>query len=280
MLYDLHVHSNVSDGTSSPQSLIDEAIAIGLSGIAITDHDTTEGLQLAEDYLKTLDSLLEFIPGIELNTELDGNEVHILGYYIDYKYTPLNERLLDIREQRQQRAKNMVIKLNELGVMIDYSDVVKQAGTDLIARPHVAMAMQKAGYVTNMQDAFAQYIGRGKPAYVNRYKFTPQEAIQLIEQAGGIPILAHPGLISKKDLLPGIIGMGVVGIEVYYPEHTDEQIKDFLQLAVEHHLLISGGSDYHGLNQNESRSKLGAAGINSELISALKIYKTNKITNK
>lgn len=270
MFYDLHVHSNASDGTSTPQELIDEAASIGLAGIAITDHDTTDGLQIAKDYLQTIAIALDFVPGIEMNTELNGKEVHILGYYIDYSNERLNARLLEIREQRQLRAVNMVKKLNDLGLKIDFEDVVRQAGTDLIARPHVAMALIEAGYVENIQDAFEKYIGKGKPAYVNRYKFTPQEAVQLIQQASGIPVLAHPGLIADQSLLPAIIEMGVAGLEVYYPEHDADQIEKFLKMASEHQLLITGGSDYHGMNRNESRSHLGAAGINSDLMSKIK----------
>lgn len=275
MLYDLHVHSTASDGTSSPQEVINEAVAIGLSGIAITDHDTLDGLDIAADYLGTHKFNLDFIPGVELNTELKGNEVHILGYYInDNKH--LHERLLEIRGHRQLRARNMVLKLNELGLKIDFADVANMAGTDLIARPHVAMALIKAGYVENIQEAFAKYIGKGKPGYVSRYKFTPEEAIKLIEQAGGIPVLAHPGLIVNQNLLLEIIKMGIAGLEVYYPEHNQDQIEAFLNLAKKYNLLITGGSDYHGLNNSESRAKLGTAGINNKLMSKIKSYHENK----
>lgn len=272
MIYDLHVHSNASDGTSTPQELIDEALSIGLSGIAITDHDTSDGLQAAEDYITKHHLALDFIPGVEMNTEVEGNEVHILGYYIDYQNPRLNERLAEIREQRQLRAVNMVKKLNDLGLIINFADVIRQAGTDLIARPHVARALIEAGYCKDIQDAFTKYIGKGKPAYVNRYKFTPQEAIMLIKQAGGIPVLAHPGLIGNQDLLPGIIEMGIAGLEVFYPEHNDEQIEKYLMIAKEHHLLITGGSDYHGFNRSESRSMLGAAGIERGLVLKMKAF--------
>lgn len=270
MLYDLHVHSTASDGTLSPEELINEAVSIGLLGIAITDHDTTDGLQIADNYLHTHGIALDFIPGIELNTELGENEVHILGYYIDCNNSHLQERLLEIRGQRQQRAKSMVNKLCELGLKINYEDVINLAGTDLIARPHVAMAMVEAGYVENIKEAFTKYIGKGKSAYVNRYKFTPNEAINLIEQAGGIAVLAHPGLIADQRVIPSIIEMGIMGLEVYYPEHNEEQIEAFLNMAQDNCLIITGGSDFHGLNNSGNRSQLGAAGINSVLMSKIK----------
>lgn len=271
MIYDMHVHSNASDGTSTSQELVDEALSLGLSGIAITDHDTTDGLRAAQDYIETHHLKLDFIPGVEMNTEVEGNEVHMLGYFIDYTNARLNERLAEIREQRQLRAVNMVKKLNDLGVNINFTDVVRQAGTDLIARPHVARALIEAGYCHDIQDAFAKYIGKGKPAFVSRYKFTPEEAVLLIKQAGGIPVLAHPGLIGNQDLLHGIFETGIAGLEIYYPEHSEEQIEKYLKMAREHHLLVTGGSDYHGLNQSESRSRLGAAGIDRELMQKIKV---------
>ncbi len=280
MLFDLHVHSTASDGTLSPEELINEAVSMGLLGIAITDHDTTDGLQIAEKYLSTHGIALDFIPGIEMNTELGEYEVHILGYYIDYNNHRLQERLSEIRGQRQQRAKSMVDKLCELGLKIDYEDVISLAGSDLIARPHVAMAMVKAGYVENIKEAFNKYIGKGKPAYVNRYKFTPDEAIELIEQAGGIAVLAHPGLITDQSLMPNILDMGIVGLEVYYPEHNEEQIEAFLNLARDNRLLITGGSDFHGLNSSESRAQLGATGINSVHMSKMKALNKNNLINK
>lgn len=272
MIYDMHVHSNASDGTSSPRELVDEALSLGLAGIALTDHDTTDGLQAARDYIQMHHLPLDFIPGVEMNTEVEGYEVHILGYFIDAANTRLNERLAEIRGQRHLRAANMVKKLNDLGINITFADVVRQAGTDLIARPHVARALIEAGCCRDIQEAFAKYIGKGKPAYVSRYKFTPQEAVQLIRGAGGIPVLAHPGLIGNQSLLSGILEIGIAGLEVYYPEHSDEQIEKYLKLAQEHKLLVTGGSDYHGMNQSESRSKLGAAGIDKELVQKIKAY--------
>lgn len=278
MRYDLHVHSNFSDGTCNPQSLIEQAVILGMAGIALTDHDTLDGLEVAFKYINTHLIPLEFIPGIELNTEpVEGdNEVHILGYYIDHNHAEFKNRLLEIREQRKIRAQKMVQKLDELGCKISYEKVAGIAGSDLIARPHIAMAMVEAGYADNTDQAFDDYLDRGKPAYVRRYKFLPQEAIRLIKASGGIAVLAHPGLIHDQTLVQNLIDAGIDGLEVYYPQHSEQQIKAYLQLARDNNLLITGGSDYHGPDRSESRAKLGAAGIDSELMAELKAFKNAK----
>lgn len=278
MRYDLHVHSIFSDGSCSPQNLIKQAVGLGLAGIALTDHDTLDGLEAACQYINNHPIPLEFIPGIELNTEpVEGdNEVHILGYYIDHNHAEFKARLLEIREQRKLRAKKMVEKLDELGCKISYEKVISIAGSDLIARPHIAWAMVEAGYVENAQKAFDEYLDRGKPAYVSRYKFLPQEAIGLIKASGGIAVLAHPGLIHDQTLVQNLIDGGVDGLEVYYPQHSEQQIKAYLQLAQENKLLITGGSDYHGPDSNKSHAKLGAAGIDSGLMAKLKAFKHTK----
>ncbi|CFX76504.1 PHP, C-terminal [Syntrophomonas zehnderi OL-4] len=273
MIYDLHVHSTASDGTCSPTEVVDEAIARGLAGIALTDHDTMEGLKTAAEYIKDNQFSLEFIPGIEMNTELNENEVHILGYYVDADHLKVKRRLTEIRSQRKERAQKMIAKLSDLGVKISYEEVHRLAGSDLIARPHIARAMIAAGYVSSVKEAFDYYLGKEKPAYVKRYKFVPSEAIELIKQMGGIAVLAHPGLIRDQNLIPSIISLGIEGLEVYYPEHTPEQLAGFLQLAEQYGLLVTGGSDFHGNNITESRSQLGAAGIDSKLMSKIKAYR-------
>lgn len=273
MIYDLHVHSTASDGTCSPTEVVDEAIARGLSGIALTDHDTLDGLKTAEEYIKDNQFSLEFIPGIEMNTELNENEVHILGYYVDADHLSVNRRLTEIRCQRRERAQKMIARLGDLGVKISYQEVHQLAGSDLIARPHIARAMIAAGYVSSIKEAFDYYLGKEKPAYVKRYKFEPTEAIDLVKKMGGIAVLAHPGLIRDQNLIPFIIDLGIEGLEVFYPEHTPEQLTGFLQLADQHGLLVTGGSDFHGNNITESRSKIGAAGIDSKLMSKIKAYR-------
>lgn len=272
MIYDLHVHSTASDGTCSPTEVVDEAISHGLLGIALTDHDTLDGLKTAEEYITENRLPLEFIPGIEMNTELNENEVHILGYYVDDDHLSVSRRLREIRRERRERAQKMIVRLGDLGVKISYQEVHQLAGSDLIARPHIARAMIAAGYVSSIKEAFDTYIGKGKPAYVKRYKFEPAEAIDLVKQMGGMAVLAHPGLIRDQNLLSLIIDLGIEGLEVFYPEHSPEQVTGFLQLAEQHNLLVTGGSDFHGKNISESRSSIGARGIDDQLMSKIKVY--------
>ncbi len=273
--YDLHVHSTYSDGTLSPQRLIDKAMQHGLMGISITDHDTLEGLAETLAYIDANAVKIDFIPGVELNTEPEeeGNEIHILGYYITSDNLSFRERLGEIREQRKNRARQIVAKLNDLGYKLRFEKVLSLAGSDLIGRPHIALAMIEAGYANSIEQVFKEYIGYGRAAYVRRYKFPPAEAIELIKSSGGIAVLAHPGLIKNQTLVSKLIEAGIEGLEAFYPQHTPQQTSDYVKLAQQKKLLVTGGSDYHGPGSSESRARLGAAGIDSELMERIKIYK-------
>lgn len=273
--YDLHVHSTFSDGTLSPPLLINKALGQGLSGISITDHDTLEGLQETMDYIESNALNIDYIPGVELNSEHEeeGNEIHILGYYIALDNSSFKERLQEIRDQRKNRAIQIVAKLNHLGCKISFEKVSSLAGSDLIGRPHIAMAMMEAGYANSIEQVFEQYIGYGRPAYVRRYKFPPAEAVELIKSSGGIAVLAHPGLIKNQTLIGKLIDTGIEGLEAYYPQHTRQQTADYVKLAAEKKLLVTGGSDYHGPGSSESRAQLGAAGIDSILMGRIRSYK-------
>lgn len=272
MQYDLHVHTTASDGVLSPVEVVDKAYERGLCGIAITDHDTVDGLEPAISYQKAKDLPIAVIPGIEMNTEADGQEIHILGYYIDYYNLGLKGRLQEIREARHERAEKMIDKLRGMGILVSFSQVENLAKGDLIGRPHIAQALMEKNYVCSIKEAFEKYIGRGKPAYVSRYKFLPQEAVDLIKKAGGISILAHPGLIKKQEVVSSIIKLGIEGIEVYYPEHSDRQINVFTELCRKNKLLITGGSDYHGNGSEESRNRLGCSGIGKNLMKKIIKY--------
>lgn len=181
MLYDLHVHTSASDGVFSPPEVLRRACQLGLAGMAITDHDTVAGLPAAWSCLKSEKLDLELISGIELNTEMEDEEIHILGYFIDFEYLPLIEALEEIKAARFARAESMVARLREMGFAITFEQVQKLAPKDLIARPHIAQALREKGYVSSIREAFNKYIGRGCPAYVPRYKLTPQKAIALID---------------------------------------------------------------------------------------------------
>ncbi|HNX28994.1 MAG TPA: PHP domain-containing protein [Syntrophomonadaceae bacterium] len=272
MLYDLHTHTNASDGILTSRELIDKAVQTGLAGIAVTDHDTVAGIQEALDYQKKYDSRLEVIPGIEMNTENEDCEVHILGYYIDHRDSILCNRLKELKESRLNRAVEMVKKLRAMGYNITFEQIRRIAQNDLIARPHIARALVQNNNVFSIKEAFDKLIGRGKPAYVPRYKFLPEEALNMIKSSGGIAVLAHPGLIKNQLLIDQVIAAGIEGIEIYYPEHKPEQIEKYIALALRHNLLITGGSDYHGLSGEKVASQLGCCGISAEQMQKIRKY--------
>ncbi len=245
---DLHIHTTSSDGLLSPEEVVKWAVYKKLSAIGITDHDTIKGIQPAIDY--STDYNLEIVPGIELSTEDDEYEIHILGYYIDFKKEWLHQKLSEIYESRYNRAIKMIEKLSALGIQITLQQIKNIAETGTIGRPHIARAMLEMGYIDNMKDAFNKYIGNGCPAYVERYKINCQEAIDMIKNLGGVPVLAHPGLINKKVNLNKIIDMGIEGIEVYHSKHDNETIRSTYKLAMDRKLLITGGSDCHGIFVN------------------------------
>lgn len=278
MLYDLHVHSTVSDGLLSPAEVVEAASQIDLKGFSLTDHDTLGGIKEAQDYLEERGWPLIFVPGIELNTDFRESELHILGYFIRCEDEKLNKRLRQIWSARYERAVKMVERLRIMGLNISFEQVQRIARGDLIGRPHVAQALMDKGYVFSIKEAFQKYIGRGKPAYVPRYKFTPEEAIALIKDAGGVSVLAHPGLIREQDAIFQIIEMGIEGIEVYYPEHSEEQLQEYAALARRNGLLITGGSDFHGIGSGESRGRLGCAGIRQAEFDELLAYNCKRKT--
>mgnify|MGYP000951926140 FL=1 len=269
--YDLHVHTTASDGTLTPGEVIDAAGNIGLKGIAITDHDTVAGLEPARRYLEhTPDLMLELIPGIELNTEAGDEEIHILGYFIDPENAALNQHLQTIRTSRYDRVLKMVERLRQSGLAISFDQVQKLTRGESMGRPHIARALMENGYVNSVKEAFDKYIGRGQPGFVPRYKFLPAEAIKLIKEAGGIAVLAHPGLIADSNQIREVIKLGIEGLEVYYPEHSREQQQKLAAWAGQYKLLMTGGSDYHGPGSQESRASLGSSTISGELLAGMR----------
>ena len=275
-MYDLHVHSIASDGLLTSAELLLRAREIGLDGLAITDHDTVKGIEEAYTFMSAHPTSLQFIPGIEMNTEVEENEVHILGYFIDHHNSRLLHRLQEIKEARWDRARKMVYRLKSMGLTISLEQVEKLAQGDLIGRPHVARALAEKGYVFSVKEAFDKFIGKGRPAYVPRYKFMPSEAIHIIKEAGGVSILAHPGLLRNKELIHEVVDLGIAGLEVYYPEHTPQQVNEFLQICQQLNLLVTGGSDFHGPGRHESQSRLGCSGIDANRFRMLYEYHHGK----
>lgn len=276
MFYDLHVHTTASDGEDTPETVVRLAVEMGLGGLAITDHDSVGGLEPAREFIRKNRLKIDLIPGIELNTDYGDDDVHILGYFIDAADKYLRRRISEIKEQRCSRAGKIIARLKDMGINIDFDQVKDMAQGDLIGRPHIARVLYLNGYAGSADEAFARYIARDRPAYVPRYKFTPAEAVTLVKQSGGIAVLAHPGLIKDDREVLDIINIGIEGLEVYYPEHSREQIKKYTLLARENNLLITGGSDYHGPGSKESRGSLGSAGIDEAMAKRLKVYYREK----
>ena len=244
---DLHTHTTASDGRFTPAEVVHQAVEKGLTYIAIADHDSVDGIAPALMAAEAFPSL-KVIPCVEISTDVPSGEVHILGYFIDYDNLDLQDRLKKARQSRRERAQGMVAKLNNLGVNIEWERVQEIAGTGSIARPHLAQAMLEKGYVPSLKEAFNKYIGRNGPAYVEREKMTPLEAVELVLWANGLPVLAHP--LTMRDIETTVIELklaGLVGIEAYYNGYTAEEIDALVRLAGEYNLITTGGSDYHGL---------------------------------
>ncbi len=241
---DLHIHTTASDGLLSPVEIVKKAGTLGLSAIAITDHDTIDGISSAMNASEN--TLPEIIPGIELSTEIDDREVHILGFYIDHTDSDLIALLKILQESRFSRAEKTVKKLNSLGYLISLGDVLDFAGKAAPGRLHVARALVEKGYLPSAQAVFNDLLGYRMPGYVERYKLKPQEAIAIIRSAGGLAAWAHPYLSRKDSLLTEFISHGLQGLEVYHPDQNPSQSGHYRQLAKSHRLFICGGSDFHG----------------------------------
>jgi predicted metal-dependent phosphoesterase TrpH len=244
---DLHTHSTASDGIYSPTELLTRAKGIGLRVLALTDHDTTGGLEEAAQAAGKLD--IDLIPGIEINTDVAGGEVHVLGYFVEYQRPAFQAILQVLRDARERRGQRMVELLDEQGVHIAW-ERVREIAQGAVGRPHVAKALLEAGYVKTIGEAFDKYIGTGCPAYVPRYRLTPEDAVRLIASSNGLPVLAHPvdlpGLAELRNWLPGLCEAGMVGLETYYGPYTSDQEQALLALANEYSLIPTGGTDFHG----------------------------------
>jgi len=252
---DLHIHTTASDGTLTPAEVIFQALKIKLKAIAITDHDTLAGSK--EALLAGIPSSLNFLTGVEISAaspsfHAGSGSFHLLGYSIRFDDPALNHALEKLQQARKNRNPAIIDRLNELGMAITLDEVRQEAGDGQLGRPHIAKLLVKKGFVGSMDQAFDRYLGTDGPAYVDKYRIECQKAIELILAAGGIPILAHPGLLNCKTddqfgkLMTGLKEMGILGIEVFYPEHTPEQTRLFAELAQRLNLLLTGGTDFHG----------------------------------
>jgi predicted metal-dependent phosphoesterase TrpH len=263
---DLHVHTSCSDGTFSPQELVQEALKRKLSAVAIVDHDTVEGISGAIDAAAGLD--LEVVPGIELTAQHDHQEIHLLGYFFDYRNQALLEKLKEVRANRIQRVYRIVENLKGLGVSLDPETVFSISGKATVGRMHIARALVKEKIVGSLPEAFVKYIGDKSPAYVLGFRLSVAEAIRLIQGAGGVAVLAHPYLLRNDNLIAEFCGYGLEGIEVYYPEHSQSMVNFYLDLAKRLNLLVTGGTDFHGSAKPDL--KLGMIKFPLELVEKLR----------
>ena len=245
MKADLHIHSNCSDGSDSPEAIVAKAKEYGLGAIAVTDHDNVDGVERAIAAGRKCG--VQVVSGLELST-YSIVEVHILGYGVDVRNAQLCERLERMRTQRKDRIAQILDNLAKMGIRLDASPLKGIKGS--VGRPHVARLLIEAGYAANVNDAFDRYLGEGASAYVPSRRITPIEGVRLINAAGGVAVLAHPMLIKQKDrffdLVQGLVAVGLGGIETYYPSHTAQDIAVLESIAKKNRLITTGGSDYHG----------------------------------
>jgi predicted metal-dependent phosphoesterase TrpH len=243
---DLHTHTTCSDGRLTPEALVDLAAERGLAALAITDHDTLDSLPRA----RAVGAPLELVPGLEMSSSLEGLDLHILGYFVDPEHAELIERLTQFRQDRVERARRIVARLQELGAPVEESRVFGRAAGGVVGRPHVAGALVEAGHATDIDDAFRRFLAARAPAYVARPAFHPAEAIRLIHAAGGVSVLAHPGLAVPDLVIELLASEGLRGVEVWHPQHGAVAVRRLRGLASRFHLLETGGSDFHGPGRN------------------------------
>ena len=262
---DLHMHTKFSDGTSSPAELLCVVSAANLMAFSVTDHDTLDGLR---DVMNLRTSMHpELISGVELSVNHKGSDVHMLGYGFDIDNQPLNDALRDCAEVRDKRGRLMVDKLQSLGMSITFDQVAEIAGGGVVGRPHIATAMLKSGAVKSYEESFFKYIGNGKPAFVPKKVLLPKEAIELLHNAGGVAVLAHPVLESTWRFLDDLIADGLDGIEVYHAAHAEPDVDRFRNLARRYRLVMTGGSDYHG--RDDRHGAVGSQKVPAELYAEL-----------
>lgn len=243
-LADLHIHTNHSDGELDPEVVVERAVAAGLRAISITDHDGISAVEPAQAAGEVLG--LEVIPGIELSTRDGNNELHILGYFIDIRNEDLNRFIKVLQKDRFLRAKKIVQKLDEIDISIHMDMVIQRAGHGAIGRPHIAEVLLEEGFVLSFDEAFYRFLGTGKPAFVPNYAISPKEAIDLIHDCHGLAFVAHPYLGIEGENLDRLVEQGLDGIEILHPRFRETQVSRLYKLAIDHRLLVSGGSDYHG----------------------------------
>ena len=263
---DLHIHTNASDGTSTSDEVLQRAQRAGLAAFAITDHDSLEGFFQIKNLVDG--NKIELIPAMELSGYLKGADVHLLGYLVNPDDPALNQKLAELKLARKNRAASMVAKLNQLGINLSLVRVQEIAGHSTIGRPHIADALLKNGHISNYDEAFHKYIGTDGPAYEPKKYMSAEEAIALIHSAGGVAVLAHPGILGRDELIVDLLEMQIDGIEAFHSQHDNYLTNHYIQTAKKYGLAYSGGSDCHGLRKG--RFLLGTVKVPYSCLSLLR----------
>ena len=252
-MIDLHTHTTASDGALAPHDLVARAHGLGIRTLSVTDHDTLAGVSAAAAAAATRG--MELLPGIEITAVHHGRDVHMLAYFLDPEPAGLAPFLERQRQDRTRRAREMSARLATLGVPIDMDDLISGAAAAgrAVARPTVARALLDAGHVTSLQQAFDRWLAEGRPAYVPRTGAPPAEVVRLVRRSGGLPVLAHPGLLRRDELIPELVEAGLGAIEAYHSDHDSGAQSRYLRVAAQHGLAVSGGSDFHGDDHPRAR---------------------------
>ena len=272
---DLHVHTNCSDGTFTPKEAVAYAKKVGLVAISITDHDTVDALPAAIEEGNKLG--VEIIPGVELSCEIENqqrSEMHILGYLMDWEDAKFKDFLKVFRKARHERAEQILKKLEGIGIVLKEGVLERIAGEGSIGRLHFAKAIVESGFAKSVQEVFQKYLSADKPAYVPKYKLSPEDGIKLIREAGGVAVLAHPYYVhySNRDLITDLVTAGLGGIEAMHSRHSPSAVKTFKQMANDMHLVATGGSDCHGPYGQDS-ALMGSIKVSYSVVEALKKLK-------
>jgi predicted metal-dependent phosphoesterase TrpH len=265
---DLHLHTTASDGRSSPEQLVRAAAAVGITTLAVTDHDTTAGVAAARAAAGAVG--VDVVMGIEITAVLDGRDIHILGYFFDDTYPELVAFLTAQREDRRRRVDAIVERLSAMGATINHRAIAREAvdSHKAIGRPAIARALVAAGHARDIADAFDRFLADGRPAFIARQGAPPAEVIALVRRAGGVASFAHPGKMGLDDLLPGLAEAGLTGLEVFHPDHDADAQQKYLAIAEALKLMPTGGSDFHG-PQSSRAECLGVVGLDADRYSAL-----------
>jgi predicted metal-dependent phosphoesterase TrpH len=275
MFADLHLHTNFSDGTFTPEELAERGQKAGLSAMSLTDHDTVEGC--ARMAIACGERGIRFISGTELTAEMEGSEVHLLGYFVDIENQMLLGEMKKYQSVRQSRIHEMVRKLNELNIPLTAEAVFKLANCRSPGRPHVGRALVQEGFCTNMDEAFDRFLKKHRPAWVPKMRVSAREAIELIHNAGGLAVMAHPGLNRTDESIPRMVDEGLDGIECYHTKHSPSTSEHYLKIAARYNLLVTGGSDCHGYSKG--KPLIGGVKLPGEhLEKLLSAYEARKAT--